>query len=321
VTCTALSEAPDLDRIGVSKSVSAADRDLAREALRPPTLSAFCASASATQIRFKPPDGWWPMNPGICMHRGELWCVVRTINCTLTGRKYTVFDPNGVFRTENYLGRLLPDGVLVDARRMQDLAPPLKDQATKCVGYEDVRLVSLAGKLTGSATVRIGKDSCRIVRMHLNDQGDVERADVQPSNQIHEKNWMPLAVDGKFTWIYSLDPTAILPGPLRKPALALDHLRGGAAISFDGGYLCVTHEPIDLPDCRIYLHRFVRMDSRFNVTAVSPAWVFAHHGIEFCTGLVEQATHLVLSYGIEDREAWFMRVDAEEIRAMEWITP
>jgi predicted GH43/DUF377 family glycosyl hydrolase len=147
------------------------------------------------------------------------------------------------------------------------------------------------------------------------------QADVQPSRQPHEKNWMPLSVNGKFTWIYSLDPTAILPGPLRSCPFSLEHLRGGAAINFKGEYLCVTHEVIETDEGRIYLHRFVRLDERFNVKAVSPAWVFNHHSIEFCAGMVQDDTQLVLSYGIEDREAWIMQVDVTEVEAMKWITP
>ena len=149
----------------------------------------------------------------------------------------------------------------------------------------------------------------------------MDRADVQPSNQTHEKNWMPLSVGGDLVWIYSLDPTAILPGPLLDCPLALDHLRGGAAMPFGDGYLCVTHEVIDEGEGRIYLHRFVRLDSKWSVAAVTRAWVFQHHGIEFCAGIVEDGGELVLSYGVGDREAWTLRVSAEEVVAMEWITP
>ena len=55
--------------------------------------------------------------------------------------------------------------------------------------------------------------------------------------------------------------------------------------------------------------------------AVSPAWVFAHHGIEFCSGLVQDGDRLVLSFGIEDREAWIVRIATSDVEAMRWITP
>jgi tetratricopeptide (TPR) repeat protein len=315
----------DLDWMSVSRSVPASNREEARALLRPPSLAKLCRSARAVRIQFEPPGGRLPLNPSICRHLGEIWCVVRTINYSLNGRAYTVHDPHGVVRTENYLGRLKPDGVFVEPTLMRDLDPSPR-QPSQIIGYEDVRLVSIKGRsgdvLAGSATV-CDRDPNRrmIARLYLDAKGDVKRADVQPSNQLHEKNWMPLAVDGKFTYIYSLDPTAILPGPLRACPFALDHLRGGAAMPFGDGYLCVTHEVIDEPERRIYLHRFVRLDRGWNVTAVSPSWVFDRYGIEFCAGVVQDKGQIVLSYGVDDREAWIARVDVEEVEAMRWIKP
>jgi glycosyltransferase involved in cell wall biosynthesis len=313
----------DLDRLSVTRS--APNRYEARAMLRPPLLTELCHSAQNSQISFDPPNGWHPMNPSICWHDGELWCVVRTVNYSMSGRKYTIHDADGIVRTENYLGLLTPDAKLVDAQPMRDLDPAPRKES-RIVGYEDVRLVSIDGDggsvLTAGATVCDRAHNRRLMGwLHLNDDGDVVQVDVQPSQQMHEKNWMPLSVGGKFTWIYSLDPTAVLPGPLRSCPLALEHLRGGAAINFKDGYLCVTHEVIETNEGRLYLHRFVRLDERFNVTAVSPAWVFDHHGIEFCAGMVQDDTHLVLSYGIEDREAWITQVDVAEVEAMEWIKP
>jgi len=308
----------DLDRMGVTRLTP--NRYDAREMLRPLPLSNTCPSARSSQILFEPPNGFHPLNPSICWHNGELWCVVRTVNYTITGKKYKVDDPDGITRTENYLGRLSPDVELIGAELMRDLdtAPRKK---SKIVGYEDVRLVSVVGGLAAGATVCDRDPDRRLMaRLHLNDDGDVVQADVQPSNQQHEKNWLPLSVNGEFTWIYSLDPTAILPGPLRSCPFALEHLRGGAAIAFKDGYLCIMHESIDTNEGRIYLHRFVRLDARFIVTAVSPAWVFAHHGIEFCAGMALDDHQLLISYGLKDQEAWIMQVDVAEVEAMGWIT-
>lgn len=313
----------DIDRIGVVRSVPEGIRYDAREMLRPDPLRARCPSAEHIRIQFDPPNGYLPTNPSICVHDGALWCVVRTVNYSMDGRHYIVHDPKRIVRTENYLGRLKLDGTFVEPRLMRDFdtSPRAPSQV---VGYEDMRLVSVDGRLTGSATVcDRGAQGPRVARLHLTSKMDVGEVEVQPSNQRCEKNWMPLDVDGEFTWIYSLDPTAILSktGPLRKCPLALDHLRGGAAIPIRSGYLCVAHEAIDEPEGRIYLHRFVKLDKKFNVTAVSPAWVFAGHGIEFCAGLAYFEGRLVLSYGIKDREAWIMKVDVDEVAAMKWITP
>jgi tetratricopeptide (TPR) repeat protein len=314
----------DLDKISVSRKVPASNREEARSMLCPPTLAKVCPSARAVRIQFEPPGGRLPMNPSICQHRGELWCVVRAVNYTIQNGEYTIHDPYSVVRTENYLGRLKPSGEFIKPRLMQDLDDNAIRYPSQIVGYEDVRLVSIGDKLTGSATVcdRDPEGRRLIARLHFSAKGDVKRADVQPTNQIHEKNWMPLVVDGDLAWIYSLDPTAILPGPLRACPFALEHLRGGAAIAYGKGYLCVMHEVIDSDTGRVYLHRFVKLDKRFVVTAVSPSWVFAHHGIEFAAGLARgSGKQILISYGIEDHEAWVVRVDAKEIEAMKWMTP
>ena len=310
----------DLDRLSVSRRASPSNRNEARSMLRPATLAASCPSARAVQIRLDLPSGRRPTNPSICRHRGAIWCVVRTVNYSMIGRQYVVDDADNVVRSENLLGRLAPSGELIDPQPMRDLDPSPR-QPSQILGYEDVRLVSVEDVLSGSATV-CDRDASRrlIAKLDLDAVGNVARATVQASNQQHEKNWMPLSVDGQLAWIYSIDPTTVLPGPLlRHCPLQLDHLRGGAAIAFDDGYLCVTHEVVESNETRIYLHRFVRLDARFNVTTASRAWVFAHHGIEFCAGLVQDGSEFVMSYGLDDREAWVHRVDVEDVLAMEWI--
>jgi tetratricopeptide (TPR) repeat protein len=314
----------DLERLSITRNVFS--RHEARSMLRPPLLSDLCRGTRTQKIRFEPPNGWKTMNPSICWHNGEMWCVVRTVNYSMIGRQYTIHDPEGIVRTENYLGRLdLESGELIDPKLMRDLdASPRQD--SKIVGYEDIRLISVEGSekntLSGSATV-CDRDASRrmIARIHLNSDHDVERAVVQPSNQFHEKNWMPISTEGRIAWIYSLDPTMILPGPTRNCPFALEHLRGGAAIAFEDGYLCVVHEVIETDESRVYLHRFVQLDERFNVIGVSVSWIFDHYGIEFCAGIAQDGDDIVLSYGLDDRESWIARVSAEEIEKMKWMNP
>ncbi len=311
----------DLDWLSVSRSVSVENREEARSMLWPPTLGELCSSARSTRIQFDPPNGYRPMNPSICRHNGEIWCVVRTVNYSVERGQYT-YASDGIVRTENYLGRLLPGGELAEPELMRDLDTSRVRQPSRIVGYEDIRLVSLGDELTASATVCDHDPNRRMMaRLHLSDDGDVERAVVQATNQEHEKNWMPLSVGGALTWIYSLDPTAILPGPLNYCSFALENLRGGAAVAFQEGYLCVTHEVIPTNEGRIYLHRFVQLDAHFYVVSVSKAWVFAHHGVEFCVGLVVDNDDIIMSYGVEDREAWIVRVPSTEVlNNVEWFT-
>jgi hypothetical protein len=320
----------DLDRISLSRSSPEPVRSEARGMLRPPKLQVLCDRAKHVHIAFSPPNGWHPMNPSIVVFDEELWCVVRTINYRLNGRAYTIDDKDGIVRTENFLGVLRPNGKFVGFQRLgnvgagrskprsiadRDPSPRVPDQ--RILGYEDIRLVVLNGRIAGSATVCDRDPSRRqIAALHFGEDGGVERALVQPSRQWHEKNWMPLPNSSadQITWIVQI-------GAHVAPSsdMLLDHLRGGAVVLFEGAFLAVTHEVVESNESRIYLHRFVRLSPDLRVTAVSHAWVFTHHGIEFCAGMAVQGGHLVLSYGVEDREAWVVRVPVEQVLEMEWI--
>jgi glycosyltransferase involved in cell wall biosynthesis len=302
----------ELDQLSVSRMAPRAKREEARTLLRPERIHTTCPSARFTPIDFKPPKGWRSTNPSICRHKGALWCVVRTVNYEVKGGQY-VSDTESI-RTENYLGRFRRDGRLIGMRKMRDRDPSPR-QPSQVTGYEDVRLASVGGELRGSATVH-DRGGVKVVELEF-DRGDVKRARIRKSSREVEKNWMPLSRGSKLDWIYSLDPTIVLSaGSERSCPFRLEHLRGGAVTEFEDGYLAVTHEVIEEPNGRIYLHRFVRLNKKFTVTVISPAFVFAHYGIEFAAGLVRDGSKLVLSFGIEDREAWIMRVDVEEVEKM-----
>ena len=111
----------ELDQLSVSRSAPWSKREEARSLLRPERIHTMCPSVRFTPIDFKPPKGWHAMNPSICVHGGELWCVVRTVNYWVKGRKYGVNDPDGITRTENYLGRFRRDGRLTRMHKMRDL--------------------------------------------------------------------------------------------------------------------------------------------------------------------------------------------------------
>jgi glycosyltransferase involved in cell wall biosynthesis len=318
----------DLDRISILPKTPKHNRDEARKMLRPKEFSSYCPSASLTRIGFEPTGPiHHPMNPSISFWKGELYAVVRCVNYTIHGKKYEIDDPEYIVRTANYLGVLQKDGKFEKPRLIHDL-DPAKRQSSRIVGYEDIRLCVVKDKLTMSSTV-CDRDPARrqIARLHLTPDGDISHAEVQQSRQWHEKNWMPICLGNKLSWIYSIGPsTIVVPTShnvmIQKSPLELEHLRGGAAIPFEGGWLAVTHEAIDTEEKRIYLHRFVQLDESFRVSSVSQAFLFHHHGIEFCAGMAKDDEELILTYGVEDKEAWVLRVRIEDIQTgLHWITP
>jgi hypothetical protein len=311
-----------------------------RSMLRPPTIRRLCKSTHVIALY---PElrgdvaSYHAMNPTVCEHNGEMWIVIRLVNYVIENGKYVSSDPAGIVRTANLLGRVTlgdTDAHLRDLVLVSDLVTDQR-QPSLVVGYEDMRLFSVAGKLWASATVLDRVRGCaKIALLDINSEFDVAGATVQVTAQTHEKNWMPVVGTDHIEWVHSLDPTVV-----RTPAgeqrsepspFALDHLRGSSQVIPFGAseHLCVTHEVISMDGwgCRrIYLHRFVRLDSSMRVVAVSPAWIFegGHYGIEFCNGICRDPGHpgrLVLSYGVEDRDARLLLVDEADVSAMEWIT-
>lgn len=312
-----------------------------RPMLRPSSIQKICRSARVIALEPKLEGdiaNYHAMNPTVCVHKGDVWIVIRLVNYVIENGSYVPNDVAGRVRTTNLLGRmaLTDSGVqLHDLGIMQDLDRSPR-QHSMVVGYEDVRLFSVKDKLWASATVldRV-RDHAKIALLHINDDLNVSSAVVQGPAGGHEKNWMPIVDAHDVGWLYSLDPTIVRWGDgstTTEPSpFALDHLRGSSQVIPFGTdeHLCVTHEVISMDGwgCRrIYLHRFIRLDKRMRVVAVSPAWTFdsGHYGIEFCNGLCRDPKSpglLVLGYGIEDCQARLLVVDESDVVGMNWIMP
>ena len=65
------------------------------------------------------------------------------------------------------------------------------------------------------------------------------------------------------------------------------------------------HEVIDFGEGgRTTLHRFVWLDTHWRSTRISPAGFSNHRGAERALGLAQRGADLLISYGIDDRDAW-----------------
>jgi hypothetical protein len=105
-----------------------------------------------------------------------------------------------------------------------------------------------------------------------------------------------------------------------QPHHDFSRFRGSAGpVEFDDGYLMLVHEVVHNQDYyRVYLNRFVYLDKNFKVRMVSRPFTFNHQGVEICISMTidHSGQHLVMPIGIEDREAWLLTVDLDEIRSM-----
>jgi predicted GH43/DUF377 family glycosyl hydrolase len=144
-----------------------------------------------------------------------------------------------------------------------------------------------------------------------------------------EKNWAPFFQQGSLHVIYSWDPFIIYKPSLetgtlqkvlhRETTYNFSSFRGSSSpIEFEDGYLILIHEVFfQLNYDRVYTHRFIQTDRTFNVKKISKPFTFFHQGVEFCCGMVmnHENTHLILSVGVEDREAYLCHLKLETVQA------
>ena len=306
------------------------------------------------------------MNPSMCVHGGRIVCIVRTVNYHIDdgGNYVSLPEDEGVIKTDNWLCEVLgpgwaglrhpsldPDALMLDALSLVN-ARPIVDVsgrqtfATRVLGYEDMRPLSVGGKLYACATVRDSRLDmrCEMAVCEISLRGArvnahwaaITAAHLQRSD-VNEKNWAPLEVDGLLAFLYWSDPTIIRRwNPETKqcdlhvqstPEFSLDHLRGGSqAVPIEGGHLYVTHEVVWLGGKRAYLHRFVRLDRELRVVGVSGAWYLQALQIEFCSGMCHlDATRMLLGFGVRDARAVLVVVSTAEAVAAckswkEWTT-
>ena len=122
----------------------------------------------------------------------------------------------------------------------------------------------------------------------------------------------------------SCDPTRVVDEHAQTvfeatPAIAAEQFRGGTqAIAFDGGWLALVHEVSERDKRRYYQHRFVWFDSAGQLRRVSRPFYFIKKGVEFAAGLARapDGKVLLISFGVEDGEAWIATVEADEVRRL-----
>jgi len=69
---------------------------------------------------------------------------------------------------------------------------------------------------------------------------------------------------------------------------------------------------------RTYVHRFAFLDRDFIITKVSKPFIYMHKGIEYCCGMTldHSEKNLIMTIGIEDREAYLSIVDVDTVRSL-----
>lgn len=287
------------------------------------------------------------MNPTIQKSDDGYAVICRTVNYFQYGGKVFVsmdiFDPTNKIVTRNFLLKYDCEFNLLSQQEIVENLRRSHFYFMNCVGLEDCRMFLFNGSIWFSCTT-LDTNPCRthqISLCKLEDEGTNSQIQVEkliplmgPNLKRCEKNWLPFVKDNEIYSIYSCDPLVIYKlksnehlcpinddiAIVNQPhKLNLTRFCGSAPpTEFEDGYLFLVHEVAYTEDRRNYMHRFLFLDSDFNITKASKPFFFMHKGIEYCCGItLDHANEkLVMTIGIEDRQAFFAFVDINTVRDM-----
>lgn len=259
-----------------------------------PGLHDAFADASSWTLATPWEDDWYPCNPSIADSPHGYAAIV-----TCRNGHYPTDDPfdycfahDGGHKTRNFFALL--DAHLAPATPWSELETPgIPVVFTDAQGVEDPRLYWDNGwHYSGTLRQHHASGEPRTAVCSVDD-GLLEILDAPPSTWV--KNQMPTGSTPSFLDVMASDPT----------------LHGGAVMPHGEGWLGIAHE-VEWPGRR-YWHRFVVFDRSGLMTQHSDRFSFDGHPIEFASGIVVHGSNVVVSYGVQDREAKLASIPIAEV--------
>ncbi len=284
-----------------------------------------------------------PMNPSIRKTEEGYEVICRTVNYIQIGAKHfkslDLLDPTNTAKTKNILVQYDRNFHLLSQKEIVENLPREKMRIYNVEGLEDCRLFKFknASWFTCTTLDTNPTGQPQVSLCMLSNDRSAPTVQVEkliplngPNLERCEKNWLPFVKDNEIFVIYSYDPFVIYKADLNHSAFAppsviktyepkqdFSRFSGSAhPIKFKDGYLLLVHETVYDDQQRNYMHRFVFLDQDFIIKEVSKPFVFLHKGIEYCCGMTIDHTNtkLIMSIGIEDREAYLCTIDLKTVQ-------
>jgi glycosyltransferase involved in cell wall biosynthesis len=289
------------------------------------------------------PSPFAPCNPSIVRTDTGYLINCRAVSYRMDAyQRYTALEPDGVYRTRNYLMEVDRDLRFLRQDEIRCDPPPLRDHRVQ--GLEDVRLVPLGPlreRFAFTCTTTDRHPSGMVQQSLMTLDGERRVAHHAPltgyGDERAQKNWLPFVdvATGELRAVYGYEPLVILgvdtisgrcaPVLERPQGRRFERWRGSAGpielpADLGGGRLLLVHE-VAYQGRRYYLHRFVSVDAEWRVDRVSRPFFFRHRGIEFACGacLTHDGSDVLITFGVEDCEAWLCRIPLR--RVLELLRP
>jgi glycosyltransferase involved in cell wall biosynthesis len=285
-------------------------------------------------------ERYHPMNPSILKTENGYALICRAVNYTQKGAKiFNTIDLNGTFRTKNFLIQYDRNFNMLSKNEIVENLERKRFPAWSIEGLEDCRIFQFNKQFwftcTSCDTNPTGQRQislCKLPNKTNDNMLNVQQLTPLKGPDLNrcEKNWLPFIKDGFLQIVYSYDPFVIYKPDLETGACEAIHhyepihdfsnFRGSAGpIPFDQGFLILVHEVVILPDHqRVYLHRFLYLDSNFIVKKASIPFTFKHQGVEYCCSMTidHSGERVVMPIGIEDHEAYLCFINFETILSL-----
>ena len=269
-------------------------------------------------------------NPSLIATSDGFQAIGRTGNYRYHDGRIILSDSASWFQSENYLFRLDQDLAVVSAVHLEDQTDSSLKHPGRFRGFEDLRLLSLNGRLCASATSREHDPdtTCRQVLVSIEEDAITDVGLMSSPLTGHQKNWMPVIDAPGPRFVTDMAPFRLVvwrhdAGTKRtlrehaSPPIA-SHFRGSSqVVPFEDRYLAVIHEVSQpVPGRRIYRHRFIRFDPDWQLEAVSRPFVFRQPGIEYCAGLALSDDRAILGFGTDDQQADFAILPISDVERL-----
>nr|WP_198030300.1 FkbM family methyltransferase [Mesorhizobium sp. LNHC220B00] len=283
------------------------------------------------QLFIVAPEGYKPGNVSVARDGAGFVILVRAVNYDHLESGY--FDRHGdtSFRQRTLLLRLDEQLNVISSSEVlppEDMPQPLHLDS---LGFEDPRPFVWRNQLWCLSSVRQlnpeGRAEMVLARVKVTSASEymLSNWQVLPSGTSPqwEKNWMPQVLGDELRLVYSVDPTRIITerGETlfeEKAAIAAENFRGGTQIiPFDDGGLMLIHEWELSGSRRNYFHRFIWLDANNRLARLTLRFFFRRVASEFAAGLAWNVagTHLIISFGTDDRDPALAIVSADEVRS------